>query len=63
MFKRRVREAIKVLFLSRTNFERDASYELPAIYQDVLSCVKKYKSCDKTPIDNKDSAKEMKDCV
>ena len=49
--------------MSRIDFEKDASYKPAAIYQDVLSCDKKYKSCDKTPIHDKDSAKEMKDCV
>ena len=36
VFKRRVSEAAKIFYQDPT-LNRDASYELPAIYQDVLS--------------------------
>ena len=43
MFKRRVREAIEI-FCQVPILNRDACYELPAIYRDVLSRDKMTKS-------------------
>ena len=64
MFKRRVREAIEIFFRA-PSLNRDAGYELPAIYWGVLSRDSQYKSRDKSPtlsLDN-DSAMESKTCV
>ena len=46
MFKRRVREAIEI-FCQVPILNREACYELPAIYRDVLSRDSQYKSRDK----------------
>ena len=64
MFKRRVREAIEI-FYQVPILNREAGYELPAIYRDVLSRDSQYKSRDKMsdPSLDKDSAMESKACV
>ena len=46
MFKRRVREAIDI-FYEAPILNREAGYELPAIYRDVLPDDSQYKSREK----------------
>jgi len=48
MFKRRIREAMVINCWALT-LNRDAGYELPVIYRDVVSRDSQYKSGEKTP--------------